>query len=100
MAFGYYSPVKINHTLVPSTQTNFPVAIILTDNRFKTLANGGHVTNSSGFDIRPYSNTSLTSPLTYELENLNASTGALVMHVLIASLSSSIDTTIYLAYNN
>lgn len=100
MAQRYYSPVTIDHTKVPSTQTNFPVLVSLTDNRFKTIANGGHVNNSSGFDIRPYSDSGLTTTLTYELERYTASTGELIMWVKIASLSSATDTVIYLGYGD
>ncbi len=73
---------------VPSTQTNFTKLSFPTDNRFKTIGNGGHVSNSSGFDIRPYSDSGLTTPLTYELVYYNASTGQFEMHVLIPSLSN------------
>lgn len=44
--FGYYSPITIDHTLVPSTQTDFPVLISVTDTRLKTVGNGGHVENA------------------------------------------------------
>lgn len=98
--FSYYSPITVDHTKVPSTQTDFPILISQTGTRFKTTGNGGHVQSSSGFDIRPYSDSALTSALTYELERYNATTGEVVMWVKISSLSSSSDTTIYLAYGN
>jgi len=97
-SFGYYSPVDVNTGQVPSTQTDFPMLINLTDARFKTTGNGGHVQHSSGFDIRPYSDTGLTTALTYELERYNASSGEVVMWVKIASLSDS--TVVYLAYGD
>jgi hypothetical protein len=95
----YYSPISINSGQVPSTQTDFPVLVSQTDNRFKTTGNGGHVANSSGFDIRPYSDTGLSSALTYELERYNGTTGEVVMWVKVASLSSS-TTPIYLGYGD
>jgi hypothetical protein len=99
-AFGYYSPISINASQVPSTQTDFPVLVSVTDARFKTVANSGHVQNASGFDIRPYSDSGLTTAITgYELERYNATTGEVVMWVKVASLSSS-TTPIYLAYGN
>ncbi len=100
LVYDYTSPVTIDHTKVPSTQTDFPVLISITDARLKTVGNGGHVQNSSGFDIRPFSDTGCASPLTYELERYNGSTGEVVMWVKIASLSSSSDTVIYLGYGN
>lgn len=100
MAFTHYSPVSINSGQVPSTQTDFPVLLDFTDNRFKTIANGGHVANSNGYDIRPYADSALTGAITgYELEKYNGSTGALLMWVKVASLSSS-STPIYLAYGD
>jgi len=100
MAFGYYSPISINAAQVPSTQTDFPVLVSITDARFKTVANSGHVQNASGFDIRPYSDSGLSTAITgYELERYNATTGEVVMWVKVGSLSSS-TTPIYLAYGD
>jgi hypothetical protein len=100
MSFLYYSPISINSAQVPTTQTDFPMLVSVTDTRFKTVINGGHVQNASGFDIRPYSDSGLTSAITgYELERYNAITGEIVMWVKVASLSSS-TTPIYLAYGD
>ena len=100
MAQAYYSPISINSAQVPSTQTDFPVLVSVTDARFKTIANTGHVANSSGFDIRPYTSSALTTAITgYELERYNASTGEVIMWVKVASLSSS-TTPIYLGYGD
>lgn len=99
MAQKYYSPISINAAQVPSTQTDFPVLVSQTDNRFKTTGNGGHVANSNGYDIRPYSDAGLTTPLTYELDRYNASSGEVIMWVKVASLSSS-TTPIYLGYGD
>src|SRR5678815_5698623 len=89
-AFGYSIPVTINSGQVPSTQTDFPVLVNFTDARFKTVGNGGHVQNSSGFDIRPYSDAALTTAITgYELERYNASTGEVVMWVKVCLLYTS-----------
>ncbi len=99
-AFGYYSPVSINAAQVPSTQTDFAVLVSQTDNRFKTVGNGGHVQNASGFDIRPYTDSTLVTAITgYELERYNASTGEVVMWVKVSSLSSS-TTPFVLAYGD
>lgn len=100
MAFSYYSPLSINAAQVPSTQTDFPVLVSVTDARFKTVANSGHVQNSSGFDIRPYTNSGLGTAITgYELERYNATTGEVVMWVKVSSLSSS-STPFVLAYGD
>jgi hypothetical protein len=98
--YVFSSPVTFDHTQVPSTQTNFPVLIKLSDKRFSRVGHGGKVQNPNGYDIRPYSDAGLTTPITaYELEQYGPN-GNLVMWVNIASLSSSSDTTIYLRYGD
>src|SRR5712672_1833507 len=100
MAFSYYSPISINAAQVPSTQTDFPVLVSVTDARFKTVAYSGHVQNSSGFDIRPYTDSTLVTAITgYELERYNASTGEVIMWVKVSSLTSS-STPFVLAYGD
>jgi hypothetical protein len=103
MAFSYYKTVTIDHTqcgIVDST--DFPVAIWVTDADLKTVANGGKVQNSSGYDIRPYSDSGLTIALTYELvaSTYVATTGAVEMHVKIPTVSASSDTLFYLAFGD
>ncbi len=99
MAFSYYSPITINNGQVPSTQTDFPVLISLTDARLKTVSNGGHVNNSGGFDIRPYSDATITTAITgYELVYYNGSTGTIEMWVKRSSVADGLIT--YLAYGD
>lgn len=99
MAQLYYSPVTVNTGQVPSTQTDFPVLVSYTDARFKTTGNGGHVANANGYDIRPYSDSGLTTAITgYELERYNASTGEVVMWVKRSSLADGNVT--YLGYGD
>lgn len=98
MAQLYYSPVTVNTGQVPSTQTDFPVLVSYTDDRFKTTGNGGHVANANGYDIRPYSDSGLTTALTYELERYNASTGEVIMWVKRSSLADGNVT--YLGYGD
>jgi hypothetical protein len=97
MAFGYYSPVTVNSAQVPSTQTNFPMLVSYTDARLKTVGNGGHVQNSSGYDIRPYDGIG-GSAMTYELERYNASTGEVIMWVKVPSLA--VASVVYLYYGD
>lgn len=100
-AFSYYKTITIDHTKVPNTdQTNFPVLISLTDANLKSTGNGGNVQNANGYDIRPYSDAGLSSALTFELENYNASTGEVVMWVKVPTLSHTSDYVIYLAYGD
>jgi hypothetical protein len=97
---AYYRSLTVDHTLVPSTQTDFPVLVSITDATLKTIANGGRVANSNGYDIGFYSDSAGTTPLKWEIERYNASTGEVVAWVKIASVSSSVDAVFYLRYGD
>lgn len=96
MSFAYKDTIQVTGSslLLPSTQTNFPLLVSVTDNSLKSTGNGGQVRNASGYDIRPYSDSGLTSALTYQLVSYNATTGTIQLRVLITSLALS--TVIYL----
>lgn len=101
MAFSYYKSATIDHTQCgTSDSTDFPVTIWLTDADLKTVGNGGYAQNANGYDIRPYSDSGLTTPLTFELVNYNASNGTIEMFVKIPTLSHSADTVFYLAFGD
>jgi hypothetical protein len=96
MAQTHYRAFTIDHTKVNSgTQTNYPVVISGTYSWAAGTGSGGRSLNASGFDIRPYSDTGLSSALTYQLRSYNPTTGAFNMVVLVPSLSTSVDTVIY-----
>ncbi len=64
-----------------------------------TIANGGKVQNASGFDIGFYSNSDCSTKLDWEIESWT-NTGIGVWWYRVPSLSSSVDTTVYLGYGN
>lgn len=99
MGFTHYKPYTVASGKVPSTQTNFVVVLpIAADNDLRTIANGGHVANASGFDLRPYADAALTTPLSYELVGYTATTGVKEMYVLVPSLDDGV--VVYLAYGD
>lgn len=102
MSFAYKCTFVVDDAKVPSTQTNFPVLVSVTDNTLKTVGNGGQVQSSSGYDIRFFSNSGLSSAIPFELEYYNASTGQIIFWVKIASLTGSGggDTTFYAGYGD
>jgi len=107
MAFGYYKSVTLDHTQCGATDsTNWPLAIALDGNvqaadaDLKSVGNGGYVQSASGYDIRPYADSALTSPLAFELVFYDPTTGNLEMHVKIPTLSHTSDTVIYLAFGD
>jgi hypothetical protein len=101
MSFGFYTPFPVDHTKCgASDSTDFPVGIIVTDARFKSVGNGGHVQSSSGFDLRPYADTSATTAYTFELVSYDPTTGRIEMWVKVPTLSHTVDTPIYLFYGD
>jgi hypothetical protein len=100
----------IDHTKVPSTQTNFPMVVCFDTTmgancsanalELATVAHGGSLINASGFDFIFTSDNAGSTPIAYERAIQNTTTGAAELWVLIASLSSSADTKIYLFYQN
>ena len=93
--------ITIAHTQVPNTdQTSFPMLFNTTDALLKTVANGGHVTNASGFDIIFTSDAAGTLKLNHEIEAYNGTTGQFVAWVQIPTLSHTADTVIYFFYDN
>lgn len=99
---GYtnHRSITFDHTKVSATQTNFPVGISGTYTFLKTVANSGKVRSSSGYDIIFTSDAAGTTPLACEQESWSATTGAVTYWVKIPSLSSSVDTVIYIQYGN
>ncbi len=74
--------------------------VSVTDNRFRTIANGGHVADAEGDDIRPYTDTTLGTAITgYEKVFYDGTNGILEMWVKVTSLTSS-STPIYLGYGD
>jgi Concanavalin A-like lectin/glucanases superfamily/Domain of unknown function (DUF2341) len=92
--------MTVNHTLVPSTQTNFTVLVSVTDPALKTVANGGHVANANGYDIGFYADSGGTTKLKWEVENYNGTTGNLIAWVKVPTVSSTTDTSFYLFYGD
>ena len=92
--------LTIDHTKVPSTQSNFTVLVSVTDPALKTVANGGHVVNANGYDIGFYADSGGTTKLKWEVEKYDGTAGNLIAWVKIPSVSSSTDTVFYLMYGD
>ncbi len=99
-SWGYRTKITIDHTKVPNTnQTDFPVLISKTDNRFRTVANGGHMGNAGGTDML-FTSDDGTTKLKHEIEKYSATTGQIIVWVKVPTLSTSTDTDIYIYYGN
>lgn len=95
----FHRSITIDHTKVGSTdQTNFPVLFSGTYTYLKTVANGGKVQNSNGYDIGFYSDSGLTTKLDWEIETWNGTTGEINAWVRVPTVSHTSDTVIYIGY--
>ncbi len=101
MSYAYYGSVTIDHTKVGSTDSsNFPVYVSLSDTALKTVANGGKITSSSGYDLAFFSDIGLASALAFEIESYSGTSGNYKAFVKITTLSHTADTVIYFGYGD
>jgi hypothetical protein len=95
--YQYCRKITVDHTQVNSDLTDFPLLVNITgEDDLKTVANGGHVEHSQGWDI--VFKTDGCGTLDHEIEKYDGSTGDLVAWVRVPTLSSSTDTEIYMYY--
>jgi len=101
MGYDFSRTVTIDKTKVPNTdQSNFPVLFSGTYAYLATVANGGNVTNASGFDIIFTSDAAGVTKLDHEIESYAPTTGAVNFWVRVPTVSTTVDTVIYLWYGN
>ncbi len=99
--YSYQRAIVIDHTKIPNTdQTDFPFLFSATDPVFKATGSGGHVSNSSGYDIIFSTDPGGVTKLDHELEQYNPATGQVTAWVRIPTLSHTTDTVLYVFYGN
>jgi hypothetical protein len=99
--YSYRRAIVIDHTKVPNTdQVNFPVLVTGTYSYLATVANGGHVQSSNGYDIVFSSDCAGLQQLNHEIGSYNATTGTVAMWVLVPLVSHTVDTVFYMSYGN
>jgi hypothetical protein len=86
--WSFRKELRIDHTKVSENMVNYPVLIDIIDNDLKA--------NSSGNDIVFTDKTG--TKLSHEVESYNSANGHLTAWVNVPSLSSTIDTSIYMYY--
>jgi hypothetical protein len=97
--WGYRKKITIDSTKVVSTQSNFPVLYSVTDSDLRHADFGGKVGKIDGGDILFTSLSSdATSQLSHEIDSYDSTTGELIVWIRIPTLSSSVDTEIYIYY--
>ena len=105
MAQLWYHSLTIDHTKVPADVTNMSVVLTAAQfsTPFKTL-NGSQAPQSTGSDVRFYSDSRLTTQLAFDLVTftLNATPANSVIEVVVqvASVSSSTDTVFYVGWGD
>lgn len=100
---GFYRTITIDHTQVGSSDTSsFPMAFFGTFSYLATVANGGKVTSSSGYDIAFVTDPSNGSATKLDFERVwwDPTTGACEFWVRIPTLSHTTDTVIYIYYGD
>lgn len=88
--------INVNLAQVSGSHTNFPMLFSGTYSYLKTVANGGSVQNSNGYDIEFVDEYGLR--LNWELLKYVATTGEIIAFVKIPSLTSTSQTQFYLKY--
>lgn len=96
MAHTYIEEFKVDHTkVVNSSLTAFPVVVAGTFTWAKDIAHGGRMVNgNSGFDGRPYSDSSGSTALAYKTIKWDLTTGDIVVVVKL-DINPTTDVSIY-----
>jgi cysteine-rich repeat protein len=115
-AYNYRKAITIDRTRIgssgsPTTLTNYPLLLNITDSALATTGNGGHVQNTNGYDItfEGADTTTCGGPSTctfkYEVESYTATTGQIIVWVQIPALktaatANTTNTIIYVKYGD
>ena len=93
-SYGYKYAITIPAASASENLTNFPVLVSGTYSWLATTANGGRLQNASGYDVDFFSDSGLTTQLSWQRVSHNLTTGAVQLYVKV-TLSSTVDTVIY-----
>lgn len=99
--YTHKKSITIDQSMVSGSTDleDFPVMISFTDADLATIANGGNVTSSSGFDIR-FTYDNAVSWLDHELEYYDETTGEYTAWVRLPVFSVSENTVLEMFYGN
>lgn len=97
----YTRAIVIDHTQCGTADSsNITIPVLLQLNDLKTLANGGKVQNSNGYDITFSIDAAGTSLLSWQMTNYNGSTGNIYAFVQMPTISYTADTVFYMHYGS
>jgi hypothetical protein len=101
VSFSYCRIISIPaQTALSGDLANYPVLVAGTYSYLATTANGGLVQNASGYDIRFFTDTTLSSRLDWEVESYDPTSGAVIFWVKVPVVAQSAATTFVMAYGN
>ena len=95
--YAYKKKITIDHTKVDGDETDFPVLISVTDADLADTSNSGQVESANGYDII-FTNDDEDTLLKHEIQSYDNTDGTLIYWVKVDSLSSTVDTDIYIYY--
>jgi hypothetical protein len=98
--YAYQATFTINHLKVPNTdRANFPVLISGTYPQMASVANGGYLTNTNGYDLIFTADSGCSTKLSWETESYSP-TGQVVYWVNVPNVSHTTDTVFYACMGN
>jgi hypothetical protein len=99
--YSFKRSITVDHTKVPNTdRTNFPMLVNGTYSWLATVANGGNLQSSSGFDVCYASDSAGSTGLPYDTDHWTATSGDAGYWVLVPTIATGSDTVIYIFYGN
>jgi uncharacterized protein (TIGR03437 family) len=96
--YGYSAIATLHHEYVMANATSYTVTLAGSWPTLAAVSSGGQVTDPNGYDIC-FANAA-NQALNWEIESYTGTTGSLVAHVLLGSISSTADTNFLMYYGN
>ena len=80
--------MTVNRSKLPVTETNFTLLLVGGNAALKTVANGGSLQNTSGYDLCP-SDASNATVYAWRLLSYSATTGDITLRILVPSVAGA-----------
>lgn len=92
----------IDHSQVPSNQSNFTVVLVVTNTELKQASGGAgqYMQNASAYDTGVSDDGGSTFTVPFEIDSYDAAAGTLRLWVLRSSLSASVDGTFIVGFGD
>ena len=99
--YGYRMELSTDTAVITGLGTlpDFPILINITESKLRHTSYSGHVTSITGADIT-FTNPDGTTPLSFQIEKYDSSTGELIAYVNISNFSTFSTASIFIYYGN